>query len=327
MTSIALVAEHDRGQLKPVTGELAAFARKLSRYTSADIKVIVLGEAVSVISSHIAAETGFDVIALKIPNAREYNSEIYIRALAEIFDDMAPAFICMAHTSRGLDYGPALAVRLNAGCISGIEGVFKVGDSVGFARPVFGGKFVSRVSALTEGTVLMIQPGVFRPDTGKPRDSGTVSIRSTNLKPVAIESLGSRKAEESASTITEANVIVSAGKGIGEKETLGLIHQLAALFPQSAVAGSRIVCDMGWLDYRQQVGVTGATVSPELYIACGISGALQHVMAMRASGFVVSINTDPHAAIFNESDVCVVEDLKEFIPVFIEAYKNRRTAT
>lgn len=323
MTPIALVAEHDRGQLAPVTAELAVFARKLGRYISADIKVIVLGEAVSDIGAQIAAETGFDVIALQSPAAREYNSEITIRALAEVFAEMAPAFICLAHTSRGLDYGPSLAVQLNAGCISGIENIFKVGDSVGLTRPIFGGKFVSRVCPLSECTVVMVQPGVFRADVGKPRNGGTVSTRSIDLKPAAIESLGTRTAEAGASSITEASVIVSAGKGIGEKETLDLIHQLSALFPKSAVAGSRIVCDMGWLDYRQQVGVTGATVSPELYIACGISGALQHVIAMRGSGFVVSINTDPHAAIFNESDVCIVEDLKEFIPVFIEACKSR----
>jgi electron transfer flavoprotein alpha subunit len=324
MRPIALVAEHDCGQLKPVTGELIAFARKLGRHLSSDtkVKVVILGEAVSDIGGSIAAASGLDVIALQCPAAREYNSEVYLRALADVFHEMAPAFICLAHTSRGLDYGPLLAVKLDAGCISQIDDVCMVGDRIGFRRPVFGGKFVSRVTPLSQGTVVMVQPGVFRADTKKPQESGTVSIRSLDLEPRAIESLGTQRAERTPASITEARVVVSAGKGIGAKETLELTHQLAALFPKSALAGSRIVCDMGWLDHRQQVGVTGATVSPALYMACGISGALQHVLGMRGSGFVVSINTDPNAAIFNESDVCIVEDLKEFIPVFIEACKK-----
>ncbi|MDP3284078.1 MAG: electron transfer flavoprotein subunit alpha/FixB family protein, partial [Desulfobacterales bacterium] len=118
-------------------------------------------------------------------------------------------------------------------------------------------------------------------------------------------------------------VIVSAGNGIGAKENLGLIYRLADIFPGSAVGGSRILIDRGWLEYRQQIGLTGALVAPELYIACGISGASQHLAGMRGSGFVVAINRDPKAAIFNESDVCVVEDLNKFIPVFIEEYGKK----
>jgi len=125
--------------------------------------------------------------------------------------------------------------------------------------------------------------------------------------------------------ITEAGVIVSAGQGLGDKENLDLIFQLAALFAKSAVAGSRIVCDLGWLEYRCQVGVTGATVSPQLYIACGISGAVQHVMGMRNSEFIVAINKDPAAAIFQVADIGIVEDLTTFIPALIEVYEKTKS--
>jgi len=125
--------------------------------------------------------------------------------------------------------------------------------------------------------------------------------------------------------ITEAGVIVSAGQGLGDKENLDLIYQLAALFAKSAVAGSRIVCDLGWLEYRCQVGVTGATVSPQLYIACGISGAVQHVMGMRNSEYIVAINKDPAAAIFQVADICIVEDLTTFIPALIEVYEKTKS--
>ena len=122
--------------------------------------------------------------------------------------------------------------------------------------------------------------------------------------------------------MAEAEVIVSAGKGIGRKENLEIIERLAALFPKSAVAGSRSVCDSKWLDRDRQVGLTGSVVNPRLYIAAGISGSTQHIAGMRSSGFVVAINTDPNAAIFNVSDVCIVEDLKTFVPLFIDSHEK-----
>jgi electron transfer flavoprotein alpha subunit len=141
---------------------------------------------------------------------------------------------------------------------------------------------------------------------------------------VKTRSTGIKQAEADMTGITEADVIVSVGQGLGDKENLDLIYQLAALFPKSAVAGSRIVCDLGWLEYSCQVGVTGATVAPQLYIACGISGAVQHVMGMRSSGYVVAINKDPAAAIFQVADICVIEDLATFIPTFIELYEKTK---
>ena len=130
-------------------------------------------------------------------------------------------------------------------------------------------------------------------------------------------------ADMDAAGLSDANIIVAAGNGIGEKENLEFIRKLAALFTKSAVAGSRIVCDMGWLGYQCQVGVTGTTVSPQLYIACGISGAVQHVMGMQGSEFIVAINKDPSAAIFQVADICIVEDLTAFIPAFIQAYNEK----
>jgi len=117
---------------------------------------------------------------------------------------------------------------------------------------------------------------------------------------------------------------VAAGRGVGEIENMRLIKQLSALFPRSAVAGSRPVCDMGWLDYKRQVGLTGATVSPKLYIACGISGAMPHQVGMQGAGFIVAISTDPRAPIFNLSDVCIQEDLKRFIPALVEEFQKRK---
>ena len=322
MKTITLVAEHSRGQLKSVTNDLVAFARRLGQFFSAEIKVIILGDDISESAGIIAAKTGLDVIALQSPDAANYNAEIYLQALTDLFREIEPAYVCLAHNSQGIDYGPSLAVKLNAECISAVEGIFSENGSVGFTRPLYGGKFVSHVCPVSDCAIVLVQPGVFKDEDTNASKTGKVTIQTTEYALSQSKPLGIREAEASTAGITEADVVVSAGRGIGEQENLDLIYQLAALFPKSAVAGSRIVCDMGWLEYNQQVGVTGATVSPDLYIACGISGAVQHVMAMRGSGFVVSINTDPYAAIFNESDVCIIEDLQEFIPVLIETCKN-----
>jgi electron transfer flavoprotein alpha subunit len=169
-----------------------------------------------------------------------------------------------------------------------------------------------------------MQPGIFKPDQQSDQKSGRVVIRKVAAKAHQWRSMGVKQVAMTAKGIAEAEVVVAAGQGIGDKDNLDLINQLAAIFAKPAIAGSRIVCDLGWLEYGCQVGVTGATVSPQLYLACGISGAIQHISGMRGSDFIVAINQDPAAAIFQVADVCVVEDLKSFIPVLIETYQEIR---
>jgi electron transfer flavoprotein alpha subunit len=196
-----------------------------------------------------------------------------------------------------------------------------------FARPLYSGKIIARLKPTSETSILTIQPGIFKADSNTANRSGNVTIKSLSAKNRRSRSLGIKQADTDTAGIGEAKVIVAAGRGVGEKENLEIIHQLAALFSKSAVAGSRIVCDIGWLEYQRQVGVTGTTVSPQLYIACGISGAVQHVMGMRNSEFIVAINKDPSAAIFQTADICIVEDLTAFIPAFIRAYNETTNDT
>jgi electron transfer flavoprotein alpha subunit len=147
-----------------------------------------------------------------------------------------------------------------------------------------------------------------------------VEPRSHPCAPRSTQPIGTIAAAAAADTadLTEADTIIAAGNGIGSEANLDLLRELAELFPHGAVAGTRIVCDRGWLGYARQVGITGTTVTPALYIACGISGATQHRVGMHGSQFVVAINTDPGAPIFNEADLCIVEDLTTFIPRLLE---------
>jgi electron transfer flavoprotein alpha subunit len=321
--SIVVVAEHAAGRIKPATYELLAFAAKIKEARPLPITVVILGEEVVDLAREIADNCGYDVTAVQIPGMAYYNGEATIQALTALLATMRPAFVCIAQTSQGMDYAPVLAVKLNAACITGIEDCLEVEGHLCFARPLYGGKVYAHIRPMSARSILTVQPGTFRAGSTKSKGSGSVAVKTMPSWVPRSRSLGLKPSTADTAAITDAEVIVAAGQGIGDKDNLDLIRDLAALFAKSAVAGSRIVCDRGWLEYPCQVGVTGATVAPRLYIACGISGAVQHVSGMRGSEFIVAINKDPNAAIFQTADVCIVEDLATFIPIFIELHSRK----
>lgn len=316
---IVVIAEHFQGKLLPVTFELLACALEIQRFRQVPISVAALGDRVEDLAHEIAGASGLEVIAIQDPDLAAYNGEIYKNILGELLPELSPVFVCIAHTGQGWDFAPGLAVRLGAACITGVERLFEEDGHVCFTRPIFSGKLVAEMRTVSELTVITVQPGSFKQASFEARTPGTVMLRTMSSQSRQSRSLGIKRSKEESSALTEADVIVSAGKGIGRKENLEIIERLAALFGKSAVAGSRSVCDSKWLDRNRQVGLTGATVNPRLYIAAGISGATQHIAGMRSSGFIVAVNSDPNAAIFNFSDVCVVEDLTAFIPAFMDA--------
>jgi len=320
---IVIVAEHTEGRIKPVTYEVVSFAKKLQRLTaSSPLHVLLLADSVENPAQELADRCGLDVTAMRIPAMKSYNSELYLQVLAPFLADTRPAFVCAAHTSQGQDYAPALAVKLNAACITGVSDIFDQEGKAAFARPIYSGKIIAHIQPMSPTTVITVQPGVHQAENTPGDAAGAVTVLAPSAQNRQSRSRGIKPADADTSGIGDASVIVAAGRGIGGEENLDIIRRLAALFPKSAVAGSRIVCDMGWLGYPHQVGVTGATVSPQLYIACGISGAVQHVMGMQGSEFIVAINTDPSAAIFQVADICIVEDLTVFIPEFIRSYNE-----
>lgn len=319
---IIVIAEHFEGRLKPVTFELVAFAKKIRRIEPGDIKVLILGQDAAKLGQQIAATCALDTWVVEVPELVFYNGEVYQQVLVQLLAAQKPSYICCAHSSQGLDFAPALADGLNAACITGIEDVIAADQGPCFLRPIQGGKIRVHVVPATVPAVLTVQPGIFQPAESASGTDSRLEIKRMPCPAQRSRAIAVKKTDVDTSALTEADVIVAAGQGVGEKENLDFIYELAALFPKAAVAGSRIVCDLGWLEYKCQVGITGATVSPRLYIACGISGALQHVAAMREAGFIVAINTDPAAAIFQVADICVVEDLTTFIPTLLEEYEK-----
>ena len=209
-------------------------------------------------------------------------------------------------------------MKLSAACITSVEEVRIESGRVKFLRSVLGGKAQAIFSSNTDITVVTIQPGCFkRADVCA--YSGNVKFIHMEYSPKRIQNLGVRPGPGCDALLSEAKVIISAGRGVRQKENLDTLFELAGMFARSAVGCTRPLSDSGQLSSRRQVGLSGAIVSPDLYIACGISGAQQHIVGMQGSGFVVGINTDSNAPIFNHSDICVVADIDEFARELIKA--------
>ncbi|WP_051328434.1 electron transfer flavoprotein subunit alpha/FixB family protein [Desulfatirhabdium butyrativorans] len=241
-------------------------------------------------------------------------------AWAELLEGLSPALVILPHTIDGLQLAAGLAVRLQAACIPGVLDVEAHESGCCFHRLEEGGRVVSRIAAHTPGVIVTVD------DAYRPRQ---VAVRSKCRRAVRVKAIrsetdtrcrviGRRKPAADTRDLDTARVVVAVGRGMGEAEDLPRIQEFAATFPGSALAGSRCACDLGWIPPERQIGVTGKSVSPELYVACGISGAPQHIAGMHRSKTVVSINSDPHAAIFRHSDVGIVADMFSFVAAWID---------
>jgi electron transfer flavoprotein alpha subunit len=315
-----LVAGCTQGRIQSEDDDLIAFGRALQKLDGGAMGIWILGDHLETTADALARRSGLDVTAIQGPGLADYLNETHGEVLLGEIRAVKPRYVCTAHTSRGWDWAPMVAVRSGADCITAVDGVDLCEGRIRFQRELYGGKVKGLYASDTATTVITVQPGVFRSasEYAPATPAGSVFPKPWAGKPERTRHEGTRAATADTSDITAAPIVVAVGNGIGDEENLAMIHRLAGRLPKAAVAGSRIVCDRGWLAYSRQVGVTGATVAPALYIACGISGASQHVMGMRGARFVVAINTDPRAPIFNEADVCIVEDVVRFIPLLEE---------
>ena len=322
MTKAVLsIAETLEGKVKPVTYEVAACAAKHAALLEAELFIAVLGEKPSKLAHEIAEHIGQRVIAVESPKLAQYNAEFYKSALAELSGAMKPSSVFIAQTAEGSDFAPGLAIRLEAACISGVKGISREAEGRGalFSRSVFGSKLVAELHANTETVVATVEPGAFEPLVATSKSEATVSYKTAtlNVSPRTI-ARGIEQSTMDHFELSRAQIVISGGRGMSKPENTELLERLSTLFSRAAIGGSRPVCDLKWLKPSQQVGQTGTIISPKLYLACGISGASQHVAGIRGSDFIVAINKDSHAPIFNHADVGIVEDLETFIPVLIE---------
>ncbi|HLO25505.1 MAG TPA: electron transfer flavoprotein subunit alpha/FixB family protein [Geobacteraceae bacterium] len=295
-----LICEYREGALLPTSYELVAFGDKLG----VDRAMVLIGSEAAV------PRVNGKVYLADASKYGEYNPDLHKRIVIEAVERENPDYIVFAHSSYGWDLAPRVAAALKVGQISEIVGINDGTFEVGICNA----KLRRTVTAKTGKAVLTIQSGAFTP-AGE--GTGTPQIEKIDLSDIgtALEFVGYEPAEKKDVDLTKADVIVSAGRGVGKKDNVPVIAALAKALG-GELGASRPVVDAGWVEHSHQVGTTGQTVSPKLYVACGISGAIQHLAGMKKSEFVVAINKDKDAPIGEVADVLVVADVLQFVPVF-----------
>ena len=308
----------------PSTGfEFISFAGRFAETFSLEIQVAIAGGSVGE-AAEKAARFGHSVIGLEHDSLVHPNPEFLARAVAALVEEFRPQYVCFQHTMRGCQMAALVSSWNNTSCITAVESFNASGDAPVFRRSLFNGKISIDLAPAPGLAVLTVLSGAFAvTDSGSSeKNRGSVEIRRISGVDSPGRPLGISESPEETVRLEESDVIISAGRGIGAPENLELIRAVARLFPNSAIGASRIVCDQKWIPYPHQVGVTGRTVAPKLYMACGISGAQQHIAGMKGSQLIVAVNTDPRAAIFSISDYIIVEDLKTFLPLLIQKHKE-----
>ena len=292
-----LIAESRQGKLLPGSYETLAFANKIG----AEAAMFLVGS-----ESDLPNFDGSLYLAEE-SEVGEYNPEEHLRLLLEVIDKEKPQLIVLSHSSYGWDLAPRIALALQVGQVSEVVD-YQDGAMV---VPACNSKLQRVVQAQGEVTVVTLQSGAFGLDD---EPAGTPAVEKLSVQADAkFEFLGYEEAEEGGVDLTKAEIIVSAGRGIGKPENIALVEALAKALG-GEYGASRPVVDSEWAEHTRQVGSTGQTVAPKLYNACGISGAIQHLAGMKKSEFIVAVNTDRDAPIGEVADVLVVADLKQFLP-------------
>ena len=319
---IAVIVEHTGNRILPVTYESLSFAMELGERLGLNLSVLILGNSIEAMAKQLAERTGSHVTGIKGAQLESYNGEAYKGAIVEILEAFDPSYICMPHTATGFDLAPRIAFFLNASCVTSVEKIRVREGNIRFIRSMFNGKLHAEMAPATAKAVLTILPGAWPSLEIHPGSKGSVHIIRTNFSPIASQTLEIKESRKEKLNLGDADVIISAGRGIRKPANLHLLEELAKIFPKSVLGSSKAACDLGWLGYQHQIGITGQTVSPRLYIACGISGAVQHISGMRGSQTIIGINSDPDASIFNAADYGIVENLETFIPTLLEEFRH-----
>jgi electron transfer flavoprotein alpha subunit len=311
-----VVGEQRGGRLNRATWEAVAAAQQMGE----PVKIALLGSGADAPAAEIAAAEAAEVIVLEAGALGEYTADGYVLALSSFIDQEKPSAVVFPHTYQTRDFAPALATRLGRGLITDVTAIKKSGNNTTYVRPVFQGKLNADVEALGPAPHLVtVQIGAFRADAAK-RGASPAPIRKVN---VSVDASAIRQKPEApfqearqAVDLSQAERIVSVGRGIKGQEHLKIAEELAKALG-AELAASRPICDAGWLPMDRQIGSSGQTVAPKLYVALGISGAIQHLVGMKGSRTIVAINKDPEAPIFEIADYGIAGDLFEVVPAIV----------
>ena len=324
---IIILGEHRDGQLKKTSWEAIGLGRRLSAELGKEVCLALVGSEIDGLAREVSGRSGLEVVVLSNDYCRHYTPEAYCEALAEFAGTEHPYLLLLGHTYQTMDFAPRLAATLDRGLIPNCVDYRCEAGRLVWVRQVFNGKLNLEVSPKGEPPCLVsLQQGAFpgsEEDLGAPPQvvRRRVGVAEGSLRRKLLEVM---EAVQTRVDLSQAEIIVAGGRGLGSKEKFQLILDLAEALG-AGVGASRPVTDGGWLPKEHQIGSSGQTVTPRLYIACGISGAIQHLVGMSNSGCIVAINKDPYAPIFQVADYGIVGDVFQVVPKLIEIAREIRS--
>jgi electron transfer flavoprotein alpha subunit len=325
--TILVIVEQRDGKLNRVSWETIAAGQAIAAETGWPLEAAVLGSGVSSIASEVAGKKLNKVYDLESPALNPYTPDAFSAGLKQFLSNSRPRLVLMPHTYQVRDFVPKLATAMQRAVISDCIGFRKDGDKLLFTRQMFQGKFAADVSCTGDAPwFVTFQNGAFRGDKAEAAASAA-PVEAVNLdipaNVVRTKPQEAFKEAKQAVDLTQAEIIVSVGRGIKEQKNIEIAKQLADALG-GEIAASRPICDSGWLPMDRQIGSSGQTVAPKLYLALGISGAIQHIVGMKGARSVVAINKDHEAPIFEIADVAVVGNLFDIVPPLTEEVKKAK---
>ena len=311
---VLIVAEHLSGKIAPSTFELATLATTLAATGGTHPKAALLGHRAQPLAGQLAS-TGLEVIHVEDPLLEQYSAEAYGQVLQQLIAGIRPRLVLVAHTSQGSDLGPSLAGKSDLPALTNCVSVRLEGARLVVSRRLMNEKVQAEFEAISDRPfVVTVRPGSVPPAEASAGGRVTETRVPIDASKIPSRFLDLRLPEVSDVDLSSADVIVSAGRGIQKKENLPVVERFAKAIG-GVVGASRPLTDMEWLPKSRQVGQSGKTVRPKLYVACGVSGAMQHVAGMKDAGFIIAINTDPSAPIFEVAHVGIVADVLKLLPL------------
>jgi electron transfer flavoprotein alpha subunit len=323
---ILVFIEHRDVVLNKTSLEAIAAAQGLAAQLQQPVSAVILGADVTSLAQDIAGYDLAKVVHAKNDKIAQYTPDGYSDAMEKIVRQLDPQLVVMPHTYLVRDFAPKLAARFQKSLISDCIRVQATGDSITFTRRIFLGKLDADVVSDGAAPVFAtFQSGAYRPDQAAKGSGAAVETIEVEVGEIRMTPEAPFQETKQAVDLTKADIIVAVGRGIKSKDNLALAEKLAAALGAD-LAASRPICDAEWLPIDRQIGSSGQTVAPKLYVALGISGAIQHLVGMKNSGTIVAINKDPEAPIFDIADYGIVGDLFEAVPVLTEEIKKIKSA-